>query len=298
MPGRLNPPLIDVAELAQALEGPDPPRVLDITWTSLGPPGIGAYRAGHVPGAGFLDLDRDLAGPPGARGRHPLPDPKALTGVLRRMGITERTDVVVYDEADSTAAARAWWVLRHAGLHRVRVLDGGLRAWRAAGLALSTQEPDPPSSAVVARVGCMPVLDAAGAAATAREGVLLDARTAERYRGEAEPLDPVAGHIPGAVNAPTAENLGPDGRFLPPETLRARFTALGVREGVRVGVYCGSGVTAAHTVLALAVAGLPGALYVGSWSEWIADRSRPIALGSASGRMPRRAPAGHPRSRG
>ena len=276
-------PLIGAAELASALAGTDPPRVLDVRWTPLGPPGFVGYRVGHLPGAVFVDLDRDLAGPPGAGGRHPLPDPKVLAGVMRRAGITERTEVVVYDEADSTAAARAWWVLRHAGHQRVRVLDGGLRAWRAADLPVSTEEPDPAPGTVAARTGCMPVLDATGAAATARRGVLLDVRTAERYRGEVEPLDPVAGHIPGAVNAPTGGNVGPDGRFLPPETLRARFSALGVRDGVRVGVYCGSGVTAAHTVLALKVAGLPGALYAGSWSEWITDRSRPVARGPEPG---------------
>ena len=284
MPDRsTHGPLVGALELASALEGTDPPRVLDVRWTPLGPPGIAAYHLGHLPGADFLDLDRDLASPPGLRGRHPLPDPKVLAGVLRRVGITERTDVVVYDEADSTAAARAWWVLRHAGHHRVRILDGGLRAWLAADLPLSTQEPEPAPGTVATRAGCMPVLDAKGAAATARNGVLLDVRAAERYRGEVEPLDPVAGHIPGAVSAPTGGNVGPDGRFLPPETLRARLSALGVRDGVRVGVYCGSGVTAAHTVLALTLAGLPGALYVGSWSEWITDQSRPVARGPEPG---------------
>jgi thiosulfate/3-mercaptopyruvate sulfurtransferase len=276
-------PLLDAAELAEARSRADPPQVLDIRWSPLGPPGIVAYRAGHIPGAVFLDLDRDLAGPPGARGRHPLPDARVLTGVLRRAGISAGTDVVVYDEADSTAAARAWWVLRYAGHRRVRALDGGFLAWRAAGLPVSTEEPDMSLGDLTPRAGGMPVLDATGAAATARAGVLLDARTAERYRGDVEPLDPVAGHIPGARSAPTTENVGPDGRFLPPETLRARFAALGVTEGVRVGVYCGSGVTAAHTVLALTVAGLPGALYVGSWSEWIADRSRPVVSGPEPG---------------
>jgi len=274
-------PLISVAELESALKEPRPPTVLDVRWSLAGPSGMGSYRAGHLPGAGFVDLDRDLAGPPGARGRHPLPDRKVLTGVLRRAGISADTEVVVYDEADSIAAARAWWVLRHAGLRRVRVLDGGLRAWRAAGLPLGTEEPDPDPSSVAARAGCLPVLDATGAAVTARDGVLLDVRASERYRGEVEPIDSVAGHIPGAVNAPTTGNVRPDGHFLRPEELRARFTALGVRDGVRVGVYCGSGVTAAHTVLALTVAGLPGALYVGSWSEWITDPSRPVAVGSA-----------------
>ena len=276
-------PLIDAAGLAAALEGADAPTLLDVRWSARGGPAITDYRTGHIPGAVFLDLDRDLAGPPGARGRHPLPDPNVLAGVLRRAGISERTDVVVYDAADSTSAARAWWVLRHAGHHRTRVLDGGLAAWQSAGLPLSEEEPDPTPGTVITRGGCMPVLDAAKAAATARGGVLLDVRAAERYRGEVEPIDSVAGHVPGAVSAPTSGNVGSDGRFLPPEALRARFTALGVRDGVRVGVYCGSGVTAAHTVLALTVAGLPGALYVGSWSEWITDPSRPVATGPRPG---------------
>lgn len=279
----ISGPLVRAVDLAAELEGSTPPRVLDVRWAPHGPAGVDLYRAGHLPGAGFVDLDRDLAGPPGRGGRHPLPDPQLLSGVLRRHGVGHDTEVVLYDDADSFAAARGWWVLRHGCHHRVRVLDGGLRAWRSAGLALSTDEVEPEPAEKTTRGGCMPVLDASTAAATARGGVLLDVRAPERYRGEREPFDPIAGHIPGAVNAPTTGNVAADGSFLPPAELRARFAALGVREGVRVGAYCGSGVTAAHTVLALAVAGLPAALYVGSWSEWVTDTSRPVARGPEPG---------------
>jgi thiosulfate/3-mercaptopyruvate sulfurtransferase len=194
-------------------------------------------------------------------------------------------EVVVYDEGDSTIAARAWWLLRHAGHPRVRVLDGGVAAWRAAGHAVETGDDKPgepgdfTSLDYVSGSGLMPVLDAVGAAALAREGTLLDARATPRYRGETEPIDPVAGHVPGALSAPTAGNSAPDGTFLVPERLRARFAALGVTGDLPIGAYCGSGVTAAHQVLALELAGLSAALYAGSWSEWIADPERPIALG-------------------
>src|SRR5580693_1249918 len=244
-------PLISAAGLTAALALPQPPAVLDVRWRLGGPPGIDGYRAGHLPGAVFCDLDRDLAGPPGGpdgrSGRHPLPDPAAFQAAMRRAGISAGTDVVVYDDADSTAAARAWWTLRYFGHHRVRVLDGGYRAWTAAGLPSVTGElPAGGESSVVgqpsaggessgggelsgagqssaggessgggqssgsgepavapgtftARPGGMPLLDAAAAAALARSGIQLDARAAERYRGESEPVDPVAGHIPGAV---------------------------------------------------------------------------------------------------
>jgi thiosulfate/3-mercaptopyruvate sulfurtransferase len=179
------------------------------------------------------------------------------------------------------AAARGWWTLRYFGHPDVRVLDGGYRAWTEAGLPVTTDRPAPAPGDFTAEPGHMPVLDAAGAQATARDGLLLDARAGERYRGETEPVDPVAGHIPGAVSAPTAGNANPDGTFRDPAELAARFTALGAgtRPAVPVGAYCGSGVTAAHEVLALALAGIPAALYVGSWSDWITDPTRPIATG-------------------
>ena len=257
--------------------------MLDVRWRLAGPPAIDDYRAGHLPGAVFVDLDRDLAGPPGAGGRHPLPDPAAFETAMRRSGVSRGSPVVVYDQRDATAAARAWWLLRYFGHPSVVVLDGGYDGWVAAGLPVETAVPDPPAGDFVARPGALPVLDAAGAARLARGGVLLDARAPERYRGEVEPVDPVAGHIPGALNAPTAGNVAADGTLLPPDALRARFAALGADGSRPVGVYCGSGVTAAQDVLALEVAGVPAALYPGSWSEWVSDPDRPVATGPAAG---------------
>ncbi len=271
--------LIDPDELATVLATPHPPVLLDVRWSLAGPPGVQQYAEGHLPGAVFVDLDRDLAGRPGARGRHPLPDPGALQDAMRRWGISAGTPVVVYDAADSTSAARGWWVLRWAGHQPVRVLDGGLAAWLRSGRPVVDEVPEPRAGDVSVRPGDMPSLDAAGAADVARTGVLLDARSPERYRGEHEPVDPVAGHVPGARNAPTTGNVDPTGRFLPPEQLHQRFAALGVSDGVSTGAYCGSGVTAAHEVLALRLAGVPAALYVGSWSEWVRDPDRPVATG-------------------
>jgi len=282
-------PLVDVGSLARELAGGTPPVLLDVRWRLGGPPGIDSYRAGHLPGAVFADLDTDLAGPPGAGGRHPLPAAADFEAAMRRAGVRAGYPVVVYDEGDSTVAARAWWTLRYFGHDQVRVLDGGFRAWAAAGQPVTTQEPSVAAGDFTAAPGNLPVLDAAGAAALARSGVLLDARAGERYRGETEPVDPVAGHIPGALSAPTAGNVGPDGRFLPPGELRQRFAGLGVPvDSVdtgpgAVGAYCGSGVTAAHEVLALALAGVPAALYVGSWSGWTADPARPVATGPDPG---------------
>lgn len=275
--------LIAVPELAAALAGADPPVLLDVRFALGGPPGVEGYRAGHLPGAGHVDLGRDLAGPhvPGVTGRHPLPEPAAFEAAMRRAGVRSGRPVVVYDDADATAAARAWWLLRWAGHDDVRVLDGGLRAWRSAGLPVTTEVPSPASGDLVVRPGRLPVLDAAGAAARARDGVLLDARSVERYRGEVEPVDPVAGHVPGALSAPTTDNLLPDGRFRPVEELRRRFDDLGAGGDRPVGVYCGSGVTAAHQVLALSLAGVAAELYVGSWSDWITDPDRPVEVGGA-----------------
>ena len=280
-PGRL---LISAGDLAAALRGPQPPAVLDVRWRLGGPPGAESYRAGHIPGAVFADLDRDLAGAPGGpAGRHPLPAAAAFQAAMRRAGISADRPVVVYDDADSTAAARAWWTLRYFGHPDVAVLDGGYRAWTAAGEPVSTEAAEPAPGTFTAVAGGMPVLDGAGAARLARSGVLLDARAGERYRGESEPADPVAGHIPGAVSAPTAQNVGADGRFRPAAELRERFAGLGVTGAAAAGAYCGSGVTAAHEVLALALAGLPAALYPDSWSGWITDPARPVATGPAPG---------------
>lgn len=271
-------PLIDVRSLVRELRGGDVV-LLDVRWRLAGPPGIESYRRGHLPGAVFIDLDRDLAGPPGEGGRHPLPDRGAFEDTMRRAGVRDGALVVVYDDADATIAARAWWTLRYFGHERVRVLDGGYHAWVESGHPVTTEVPRVNAGDFTARPGMLPVLDADGAAAVAKTGVLLDARAAERYRGEVEPIDPVAGHIPGAVSAPTLGNVGVDGRFLPPGLLRERFAELGATDAAEVGAYCGSGVTAAHEILALTIAGVPAALYVGSWSDWVADGTRPVETG-------------------
>jgi thiosulfate/3-mercaptopyruvate sulfurtransferase len=199
---------------------------------------------------------------------------------MRAHGVSAARRVVAYDQGDNVGAARAWWTLLYFGHPDVRVLDGGVAAWVGVGLPLSAEEVRPPAGDFDAVPGGRAMLDASQAAELARRGVLLDARTRVRYRGEQEPIDPVAGHIPGAVSAPTTENMDARrGTFLAAAELRERFAALGVGAGVPVGAYCGSGVTAAHEVLALEAAGIPAALYVGSWSEWISDRSRPVALG-------------------
>jgi thiosulfate/3-mercaptopyruvate sulfurtransferase len=269
--------LITPAELASE-PGPGPV-LLDVRWRLGGPPGAEAYGRGHLPGAVFTDLDTDLAGPPGAGGRHPLPDAAAFQASMRTAGVGQDRPVVVYDDGDAMAAARAWWLLRYFGHRKVRLLDGGYAAWTAAGLPVSVAMPSPEPGDFTARPGHLPLLDAAGAGRLAASGVLLDARAAERYRGETEPVDPVAGHIPGAVSAPTTTNVNADGTFRDGADLRARFAALGADGGAEVGVYCGSGVTAAHEVLALALAGVPAALYAGSWSGWITDPTRPVATG-------------------
>jgi thiosulfate/3-mercaptopyruvate sulfurtransferase len=276
---------VSVAQLGEELRSSTPPVLLDIRWKLGGPPGDEQHRQGHIPGAAYVDLDGDLAAPPGPAGRHPLPDAETFASAMRRAGVMAARPVVVYDADDSTSAARAWWLLRHHGHPSVRVLDGGLRAWAEAGNVVEAGGATPePGDFVPAEGGAMPVLDAEAALALARGGVLLDARSAERYRGEVEPIDPVAGHIPGARSAPAMGNLDPGtARFWPATRLADRFAALGAVPGVDVGAYCGSGVTAAHEVLALELAGLAAALYVGSWSNWVADPSRPVATGADPG---------------
>ena len=301
-------PLISVGQLAAALAAGPAPVLIDVRWRLGGPPGVDSYRAGHLPGAVYLDLDSQLAGPPGAGGRHPLPDTGDFESAMRGAGVSGSSEVVVYDESDGTIAARAWWMLRFYGHQKVRVLDGGYRAWAAAGMPTSTADPEPEPGDFTAQPGQMPVLNAAGAASMASSGILLDARAPARYRGETEPIDRVAGHIPGAISAPTAENVTSVGLFRPAADLHARFADLGIvppetdpdrnahagaeapgRAGTladanpAVGVYCGSGVTAAHELLALELAGVHAALYVGSWSGWVADPQRPVAKGPQPG---------------
>ncbi|GLF99640.1 sulfurtransferase [Streptomyces yaizuensis] len=272
-------PIISAAELADALAGPRPPVVLDVRYRLGGPHGRPEYDAGHIPGAVFVDLDAELAGPPGAGGRHPLPDPEDFGAAMRRAGVGAGTPVVVYDADKGWGAARAWWLLRWTGHRDVRVLDGGLGAWAG---PLETAAPAPAEGDFTAAPGALPLLTADTAAELARTGLLLDARAGERYRGETEPIDAVAGHVPGAVSAPTTENLDERGRFRAPAELRERFTALGAVPG-EVGIYCGSGVSAAQLAVALELAGFTPALYAGSWSEWSRDPARPVATGPQPG---------------
>jgi thiosulfate/3-mercaptopyruvate sulfurtransferase len=271
--------LISVDELAAAL-GLGGVRggvaVLDVRYRTGGAAGPDEYRAGHVPGAAYVDLDADLASAPGAGGRHPLPDTAAFQAAMRRAGVSDERPVVVYDDWEGRAAARGWWLLRFHGHADVRVLDGGWPAWLAAGGEAEVGDVTPAAGDFVARPGGMPVVEADGVLDV---DVLVDARAPERYRGEVEPLDPVAGHIPGAVNLPTTENLLVDGRFRSAEELRDAYAAVGATAGRHVAAYCGSGVTAAHDVLAMEVAGVTAALYPGSWSGWITDPDRPIETG-------------------
>lgn len=285
--------LIDVDGLTDAMLSDRPPVILDVRWQLGRDDGADRYREGHIPGAVYVDLDRELAAPASPeQGRHPLPDLADLQAAARRWGIDPLTPVVAYDDNGNLAAARAWWLLRWGGLTDVRLLDGGLAAWRAAGLRISAGAATPRVGSVTLTAGGMPLVDIDEVAAYADAGALIDARAAERYRGDAEPIDPRAGHIPGARSVPTGGNLDPDGRFLPAADLRARFSAAGLdaagpdaagslAAGSPVGVaaYCGSGVTAAHEVAALEIAGLSGVLFPGSWSAWSADPARPIATG-------------------
>lgn len=278
--------LVSAAELRAELAQPSPPVLLDVQWILTGAPGPAGrerYAAAHVPGATHVDLDTELAGTPGPGGRggrHPLPDVSVVEAALRRAGVGDDSRVVVYDQGPGFAAARAWWVLRWAGVGDVRVLDGGLLTWAAAGGDVTNAVPETAAGDFTARPGSVPVLDAEGALVVARGGILVDARAAERFSGATEPIDPVAGHIPGAVNFPTTDNTGPDGLFRSVDELRFRFSSLGIGVGgPRVGVYCGSGVTAAHELLALHEAGIDAVLYVGSWSDWISDPDRPVATG-------------------
>ncbi|MFN8042881.1 MAG: sulfurtransferase [Mycobacterium sp.] len=276
-----NPVLISTDELAQQLSS-DPPRLLDIRWTLASPDGSAAYRAGHIPGAVYVDLDAELSDHAVAgRGRHPLPSAAALQDSARRWGLNPGEPVVVYDDWNAQAAARAWWLLRAAGLYDVRILDGGWSAWQEAGLPIESGDVVPErGSVVIDTLDSMPVVDADAVAVQAGSAghAVLDARAGARYRGDEEPLDPRAGHIPGAVSAPTADNVAADGRFRPFADLRARFAELGA-DRLPVTVYCGSGITAAHEIAALVIAGYEAALFPGSWSEWSNDPARPIATG-------------------
>lgn len=274
--------LISAAELAALVEGrvAAPPLVIADCRASLADPGAGraAFEAGHLPGAVHLDLETDLSGPPVTNcGRHPLPTDEALSATFSRIGLTRDNQLVAYDSDGGAFAARLWWLARYAGVECAAVLDGGLPAWQAAGYALETTESPPTPSAFGPPVRALEVVTLDALAPEQRR--LVDARDAARYRGEVEPIDPRAGHIPGAVNHPFKANLDGDGRFLPPEALGARLTAaLGAPPDAETVHYCGSGVTACHNILAQVIAGFPTPiLYAGSFSEWCRDPDRSVA---------------------
>ncbi|WP_349828135.1 sulfurtransferase [Brevibacterium litoralis] len=278
--------LVTAGDLATLRDMGMCPVLLDVRW-SLAVPGSAPqtradYEAGHIPGSLYVDLGRDLADhtetDPRA-GRHPLPTPAQFQETVRGWGLETDTPVVVYDDNASQGAARCWWLLKWAGFTHVRVLDGGLSAWTGAGGDLSTEESEPVPSQVPITPGSMPTLDADAVAALAQDAAatVLDARAPERYRGDTEPLDPQAGHIPGARNAPVTDNV--DGQmFRSGEELAGIYGSHGALEGP-VGVYCGSGVTASLDVLSLHLLGVDAALYPGSWSAWSNDPARPVATG-------------------
>ena len=282
-------PLVDAKWLAR--QPPGPVRIVDLRWALSGPPALEKYRAGHVPGAVYVDMERDLSRP-GGPGRHPFPDPEHFARVLGRMGVLPDTHVVVYDDGSGSVAARLWFMLRVHGHERASVLDGGYAAWVAAGLPVTKEEPaiepvPPPAlrldkSRLVDRDRVAELLSRRSDPAAGR-ALVMDARAPERYRGETEPVDKRAGHIPGAVNAPFSGNLK-NGRFRPPEELRAIYQRLGAASAPEVIASCGSGVTACHTLLALELAGFQdGKLYVGSWSDWSSRPDAPVATGPEPG---------------
>lgn len=275
--------LIEPAELAALLEAGDAPVLADVRWTLNGPPGRPEFETGHLPGAQYVDLERQLSGPPGPGGRHPLPAVAVFQSAMRAIGVRGDRPVVVYDAATAQAAARLWWLLTDAGHPAVRVLNGGLAAWRAAG---RPTEPGPARTVALgdflARPGQRRQVTGDEIAAGLAGGsapLLVDVRAPERFRGASEPIDPVAGHIPGAVNLPAAGNQDPNGRFLDPAAIERRYAAVGV--DADTVLYCGSGVTAAQSLLALESTGRTAAIYPGSWSDWIRDPRHPVATGSA-----------------
>jgi len=265
--------LVTATELEELIAGGAPPRILDVRWQLAEPDGSAAYEEGHLPGAVYVSLDDELTDHTvTGKGRHPLPSGAALQAAARRWGIRDGDPVVVYDDWNRAGSARAWWVLRAAGLADVRILDGGLAAWRGA-LESGVVTPEPGDVTLTHRdlyAGAMPTLSADEAAALGSR--LADARAPERFRGDVEPVDPVAGHVPGAVNVPSTSLLAADGAFRPTADLADAL-------GDTAGAYCGSGVTAAVAVAALAVVGVDAALFPGSWSQWCGEPARPVATG-------------------
>lgn len=277
---RLPSAIVTSAWLRDHVDHPDL-RIVDARWSLGGPPGRHAYEEGHLPRAIFLDLDADLAADPRAGpGRHPLPDAAAFAAAMSAHGIGDEHAVVAYDDAGGSVAARLWWLFRHWG-HQAAVLDGGLQAWTDAGGSLTTALPHHPAATWTPRAARDDVVDAEELVRRRDAGrPIIDARAGERYRGEVEPVDARPGHIPGARSAPWAGNLDAAGRFLPPGELRARYATLGAEPASDPVAYCGSGVTATHALLAMHLAGIEGALYEGSWSDWASRPELPAATGS------------------
>lgn len=273
--------LITADALADRLAAGDPVTVLDVRWTLNEPDGREHYLRGHVPGAVYVSLDDELTDHTVPdRGRHPLPSGSAVQAAARRWGVRDGRPVVVYDDWNRAGSARAWWVLTAAGITDVRILDGGWSAWTAAGGPVEAGPVDPtPGDVTVAHedlyAGALPTLtiDEVG------DGPLLDARAPERFRGDVEPVDAVAGHIPGARNLPSTMLLSGQDTFLDDTALAGLLTDRGIEPGDPIGVYCGSGITAAVTVAALTAAGRDAALFPGSWSQWSSDPDRPVARG-------------------
>lgn len=278
-------PLIQVDELQRLLAGPEVlrPVVLDVRYRMGSSTGCQEFEDAHVPGASYVDMDTELATirADGVGGRHPMPTVGTFAAAMRSAGVTMSGSVVAYDDWSSLPASRVWWMLRHLGFLEVRVLDGGISAWTAAGQAT---ESGPCTTGVgdfsPSSPGLGRLLDAAGAKRYAARHLLLDARPASRFRGENETIDAIAGHIPGAISVPALANINSDARFLPADELAARFQKLGPAKAKTVGTYCGSGVQATHLALALSVAGITddADVYIGSWSDWITDPARPVAV--------------------
>ena len=275
--------LITAEDLMARLAAGEAVSILDVRWQLSEPDGSTAYRQGHIPGAVYVSLEDELSDHSvTGRGRHPLPTGQAVAAAACRWGLRQGVPVVVYDDWNRAGSARAWWVLTAAGLPGVRILDGGLAAWRSAGGALDTDVPQPPPGDVTVPhedlyAGALPTLTAEQVAA--RVGTLLDARAPERFRGDVEPVDRVAGHIPGARNLPSTSVLDDDGSFLSGAELDAVLSVAGISDATGAGVYCGSGITAAVVVAALAAAGRHPALFPGSWSQWSSDPAHPVAMG-------------------
>lgn len=277
--------LITPDELHLLRQRSNPPRLLDVRWRLDRPDGYDEYLTAHIPGAVYVDLDRELAEPglPATAGRHPLPSAERLQTAARGWGLNAGETVVVYDDAKSTSATRAWWLLRHTGVEDVRVLDGSLRGWTDAGFPVESGEVATPQGTITLDLSHLPQLRMDDVEEFTDRGTLLDVRAPTRYSGEHEPYDPRAGHIPGAINAPTPQNVDGQGRFLPAEQLRERFLALGVDPEKPVASYCGSGIHGTHSTFALELAGFDPILYPGSFSEWSNNLERPVVTGADPG---------------